>query len=219
MFRTLVTSSLRRLNSSPANSARVRSKFVPKISPPTGSMVRQLQSFVDGHRQLLVLTGAGISTESGIPDYRSENVGLYARKNYKPMQYQDFIKSAALRQRYWARSYVGWPGYSKIVPAQTHKTLSSWERLGFPHWLVTQNVDGLHKKAGSEKMTELHGTLYEVGCLQCKSTISRTEYQERIKSLNPIWTVQSFEVATDGDVFLTDDQVQGFQVFFLVLKI
>lgn len=190
----------------------IKHKYVPDCHEPSHDEVKSLQDFLDRHKRTLVITGAGLSTESGIPDYRSAEVGLYARKNYKPMQYQQFISSAALRQRYWARSYVGWPGYSKIMPSDNHQTLSKWERAGLIHWLITQNVDHLHVKAGSEKITELHGTLYETACLSCKQSISRPEFQTQIEHVNPEWTVQSFEIATDGDVFLTDEQVEGFKV-------
>lgn len=192
----------------------IKQKYVPSCEEPSTDEVSSLQDFVDSHKKTLVITGAGLSTESGIPDYRSEDVGLYARKNYKPMQYQQFISSAALRQRYWARSYVGWPGYSKILPSDNHHILSNWERSGLIHWLITQNVDHLHVKAGSERVTELHGTLYETVCLSCKNVISRLDYQEQIEDLNPEWSVQTFEIATDGDVFLTDEQVQGFKVSY-----
>ena len=106
------------------------------------------------------LTGAGISTESGIPDYRSEGVGLYARSSNRPVQYIDFVKHAHIRQRYWARNYVGWPKFGYFLPNSSHKTLSRWEDMGKLHWLVTQNVDALHYKAGSKKVTELHGSAH-----------------------------------------------------------
>lgn len=190
----------------------IKQKYVPTCKEPTQEEVNSLQQFLDNHRKTLVITGAGLSTESGIPDYRSEDVGLYARKNYKPMQYQQFISSEALRQRYWARSFVGWPGYSKILPSDNHHMLAKWENSGLIHWLITQNVDHLHIKAGSERVTELHGTLYKTRCLSCSNVISRQDYQTQIKDLNPEWSVQTFEIATDGDVFLTDEQVKGFQV-------
>lgn len=200
------------LNSFSLRGLHIRHKYVPKSQKPSDSQLSNLQQFIDGHQRMVILTGAGLSTESGIPDYRSEEVGLYARKDYKPMQYQDFLRSAQLRQRYWARSYVGWPGYCQIQPSSNHYDLARWEKAGFLHWLITQNVDHLHIKAGSSKVTELHGTLYKTGCLSCKNVISRDEYQKQIIDLNSEWAVQDFEVATDGDVFLTDEQVKGFKV-------
>lgn len=103
------------------------------------------------------MTGAGISTESGIPDYRSEGVGLYARSDRRPIQHAEFVRSATARQRYWARNFVGWPQFSSHQPNTAHLVLRHWEKLGKLHWLVTQNVDALHTKAGSQRMTELHG--------------------------------------------------------------
>ncbi|XP_067946120.1 NAD-dependent protein lipoamidase sirtuin-4, mitochondrial-like isoform X2 [Watersipora subatra] len=186
--------------------------YVPEATKPSANQIRLLQNFINTNSKILVLTGAGLSTECGIPDYRSEKVGLYARKNYKPMQYQDFIRSSNLRKRYWARSYAGWPRYSQTKPSQNHYILANWEQTGFVHWVITQNVDHLHSKAGSQKLTELHGSLYETRCLSCNSVITRNEYQRRIASLNPTWNVRDFEIATDGDVFLTDEQIKGFQV-------
>lgn len=212
IYRNFTSRSIALCGSSSLKPSRIRQKYVPLCDKPTEGIVERLQSFMTAHKRIVVITGAGLSTESGIPDYRSADVGLYSRKNYKPMQYQDFIKSAEKRQRYWARSYVGWPGYSQIQPANNHHILSDWEKKGMIHWLITQNVDHLHHKAGSRKVTELHGTLYEVGCLNCKKTIPRSEYQKKMEELNPVWSVQSFERATDGDVFLTDEQVQGFRV-------
>lgn len=190
---------------------KIRLKYVPNSKDPTDEQTQVLQKFIDQQKRMVILTGAGLSTESGIPDYRSKEVGLYARKNYVPMQYQDFLSSSQKRQRYWARSYIGWPGYEKIQPSANHYTLANWEKEGLIHWLITQNVDHLHVKAGATKITELHGSLYETGCLSCKSVIPREQYQQRIKDLNPSWAVQKFEIATDGDVFLTDEQVQGFK--------
>ena len=114
-------------------------------------------------------TGAGISTESGIPDYRSEGVGLYARSSNRPVQYQDFVKHAYIRQRYWARNYVGWPKFGYFLPNSSHKTLALWEKAGKLHWLVTQNVDALHYKAGSTKVTELHGSAHRFVMMFYKS--------------------------------------------------
>lgn len=110
------------------------------------------------------MTGAGISTESGIPDYRSEGVGLYARTDRRPIQHAEFIRSTTARQRYWARNFVGWPQFSSHQPNKAHLVLRDWEKLGKLHWLVTQNVDALHTKAGSQRMTELHGCTHRYSC-------------------------------------------------------
>lgn len=186
--------------------------FVPRCDEPRDVEIFQLQSFVDRSRRLFVLTGAGLSTESGIPDYRSEGVGLYATSKNRPVQYVDFLRSAEIRRRYWARNYVGWPRFSSFQPNETHQALSQWEQAGKVHWLVTQNVDALHYKAGSRHVTELHGSAHRVICLSCHHKIPRTEMQERIKDLNPVWHAQSQDMAPDGDVNLTQEQIQGFQV-------
>lgn len=121
------------------------------------AVVRKLDDFIARSQQLFVLTGAGISTESGIRDYRSEVVGLYAITDTRPIQYSDFLKSAANRRRYWARNYVGWQEFSTRQPNGSHFALAELEKLGKIHWLVTQNVDSLHCTAGSQRVSELHG--------------------------------------------------------------
>ncbi|XP_060585695.1 NAD-dependent protein lipoamidase sirtuin-4, mitochondrial-like [Ruditapes philippinarum] len=157
-------------------------------------------------------SGAGISTESGIPDYRSEGVGLYARSTNRPVQYQDFVKDPNIRQRYWARNYVGWPKFGFFLPNKSHVALAEWERKGKVHWLITQNVDALHYKAGSKNVTELHGSAHRVMCLICDHKMTRPEMQVLIESYNPNWSAQSDEIAPDADVQLTQDQIDGFKV-------
>lgn len=132
-------------------------EFVPSSSSVDRTSLEQLQLFVSQASRLFVLTGAGLSTESGIPDYRSEGVGLYARTNRRPMQHTEFMHSSKARQRYWARNYVGWPLFSSHLPNSAHFSLRNWEKKGKVHWLVTQNVDALHSKAGHQRLTELHG--------------------------------------------------------------
>ncbi|KAL3857015.1 hypothetical protein ACJMK2_011717 [Sinanodonta woodiana] len=186
--------------------------FVPSHRTVTEFDVKLLETFVAKSKRLFVLTGAGISTESGIPDYRSEVVGLYAKSKNRPIQYQDFLKSASLRQRYWARNSVGWPRFSSFEPNDCHKTFSHWEYFKKIHWLVTQNVDALHYKAGSHKVTELHGSAHRVVCLDCKFQMKRTELQEMIQEQNPSWKHRSEDIAPDGDVQLSEEQIQGFKV-------
>ena len=120
-------------------------------------VAQELDDHIANSRNLFVITGAGISTESGIRDYRSEDVGLYAISDSRPIQYADFVNSAANRKRYWARNYVGWPEFSTSEPNGGHFALAQLEKLGKVHWLVTQNVDDLHTKAGSQSVSELHG--------------------------------------------------------------
>uniref|UniRef100_A0A8C5M4X7 NAD-dependent protein deacylase n=1 Tax=Leptobrachium leishanense TaxID=445787 RepID=A0A8C5M4X7_9ANUR len=190
----------------------VVSEYVPTCPPVDPDQVEQLQVFVSCSRHLFIMTGAGISTESGIPDYRSEGVGLYSRTERRPIEHAVFVRSEAARRRYWARNFVGWPQFSSHQPNEAHKALSTWEKAGRLHWLVTQNVDALHTKAGQQRMSELHGCTHRVICLSCKTVIPRSELQERFMLLNPSWNEQSHGVAPDGDVFLTDEQVANFNV-------
>ncbi|XP_078083004.1 NAD-dependent protein lipoamidase sirtuin-4, mitochondrial [Mustelus asterias] len=186
--------------------------FVPLSRPLDSIELEELQDFVHRSKRLLVLTGAGVSTESGIPDYRSEGVGLYARTARRPIQHSEFIRSAKGRQRYWARNYVGWPQFCGHQPNVAHNALSKWESLGKLHWLVTQNVDALHSKAGSQRLTELHGCSHRVLCLGCGDVTPRSQLQEKFTALNPCWAAEAHGIAPDGDVFLTDEQVADFNV-------
>ncbi|KAM5311659.1 NAD-dependent protein lipoamidase sirtuin-4, mitochondrial isoform 1-T1 [Glossophaga mutica] len=186
--------------------------FVPPSPPVDPEKVKELQRFITLSKRVLVMTGAGISTESGIPDYRSEKVGLYARTDRRPIQHRDFVRSTAVRQRYWARNFVGWPQFSSHQPNPAHWALSYWERRAKLYWLVTQNVDALHTKAGSQRLTELHGCMHRVLCLDCGEQTPRGVLQERFAALNPVWSAEAHGLAPDGDVFLTEEQVRSFQV-------
>ncbi|XP_029423085.1 NAD-dependent protein lipoamidase sirtuin-4, mitochondrial isoform X2 [Nannospalax galili] len=192
--------------------------FVPLSPPLDPEKIRELQCFITLSKKLLVMTGAGISTESGIPDYRSERVGLYARTDRRPIQHCDFVRSAQVRQRYWARNFVGWPQFSSHQPNPAHWALSNWEKLGKLHWLVTQNVDALHTKAGSQRLTELHGCMHRVLCLNCGEQTPRGMLQKRFQVLNPSWSAEAQGVAPDGDVFLTEEQVYSGYRFILAAQ-
>lgn len=157
-------------------------------------------------RRVLVLTGAGISTESGIPDYRSPESLARART---PVTYQAFTRSAAVRQRYWARSVVGWPSMRSREPNAGHLALAQLEAEHKVQALVTQNVDGLHHLAGSHTVIELHGALREVRCLECGVRSSRDGLQERLLRLNPTFQAEA-AMAPDGDADLPQEQVDGF---------
>lgn len=126
--------------------------FVPQHSTVESDEVDALQTFVSDSSKILILTGAGISTESGIPDYRSAGVGLYARSNHKPIEIQKFLNSHDVRKRYWARNYLGWPRWSSVTPNKAHLCLTAWEKQGQITACVTQNVDRLHQKAGTENV-------------------------------------------------------------------
>ncbi|XP_013403456.1 NAD-dependent protein lipoamidase sirtuin-4, mitochondrial [Lingula anatina] len=188
-------------------------KFVPLSLPAARRDIESLHEFLLQCKKLFVLTGAGISTPSGIPDYRSEGVGLYARSKDRPVQYQDFLKHAHVRQRYWARNFVGWPRFSSFLPNSAHLKLAEWERCGLVHSLVTQNVDALHYKAGSHKVIELHGSSHRVECLQCKRIVPRVAIQRQIERDNPHWHAEIVgSMAPDGDIQLSQDQVKDFKV-------
>lgn len=188
--------------------------FVPNSPPLEPEYLARLSEFITRHHGgIFVLTGAGVSTESGIPDYRSEGVGLYARSNRRPMAYADFLKNPANRKRYWARAYVGWDIYREYQPNLTHRILSHLERReGMFRWLVTQNVDGLHTKAGSLKLTEIHGSLHRVLCLSCGLTTPREEVQSMIRDANSDWRGNAGELAPDGDVTVSAEAVEMFNV-------
>lgn len=140
------------------SSSCTKLRFVPKCNSFNDKEATLLNDFINSSSRLFVLTGAGLSTESGIRDYRSKNVGLYATSDQKPITYQEFTRNSVRRNRYWARNFAAWPIFSKFQPNISHKIIADMEKYGNLHWLVTQNVDGLHTKAGSVRVTELHGT-------------------------------------------------------------
>ncbi|KAL0867679.1 hypothetical protein ABMA27_008418 [Loxostege sticticalis] len=185
--------------------------YVPKHKPPEQKDLEKLKDFLLRNEKILVLTGAGISTESGIPDYRSEEVGLYARSNHKPVQYQEFVKYPKVRQRYWARNFVGWPRFSKIEPNATHISIKNLQQIGKVTAVVTQNVDRLHHKAGSHNIIELHGTGYIVKCLKCPYEIDREDLQVELLKNNPDMKSTFSMIRPDGDVELTQEQVDKFR--------
>jgi NAD-dependent SIR2 family protein deacetylase len=164
-------------------------------------MDNRLKQFVADHERIFVLTGAGISTASGIPDYRDRHG---AWKHQKPMQYSDFVASHAARQRYWTRSWFGWQRFSRARPNAAHHALARLEQLGRLSATVTQNVDGLQQLAGSRRVTELHGSLASVGCLACGETLTRAAMQEALGERNAWLPELQGELAPDGDA-----QLQG----------
>ena len=158
----------------------------------------------------LILSGAGLSTESGIPDYRGPT-GLARRAT--PMTYQTFTGSAAARRRYWARSYLGWRHIARAVPNDGHRAVAELSRRGLLTGIITQNVDGLHQAAGASAVTELHGSLHWVICLSCGQRTPRTELARRLKVANPGWDAElAAAIKPDGDADLDDAAIASFQV-------
>ena len=186
-------------------------QFVPPHHSLTKIDVLRLECFLAKSQRLFVLTGAGVSTESGIKDYRSERVGLFATTDQRPTNYSEFLRSAAVRQRYWARNATAWPVFSRFQPNNSHKCLATLEHMGRLHWLVTQNVDNLHHKAGSRRLTELHGTVFAVVCLNCQLMSSRDEVQDQIHSENPGWSAKPEGFAPDADVFVAESSIKTFK--------
>lgn len=160
-------------------------------------------------RRTLVLSGAGISTESGIPDYRSPE---RLAKPRKPMLYQTFVGDAAARRRYWARSLVGWRTIGDAEPNDGHRALARLEAAGVTCGLVTQNVDSLHQKAGSRDVLELHGSLASILCLDCRALAPRDVMQRKLLELNPGIEGAEVVIAPDGDADLPDELVADFRV-------
>lgn len=164
--------------------------------------IADLQAFVQQHAGLLVITGAGCSTDSGIPAYR-DTEGAWMRP--PPMTFQQFMGARAARQRYWARSMVGWSMFSGGKPNAAHQALQSLEFKGYTGLLVTQNVDGLHRQAGQSRLLELHGSLAHVVCMHCNSRLDRVDYQQQLINENPAWEDMTAVMAPDGDVDLEAD--------------
>lgn len=158
-----------------------------------------LAGFLSTHKRLFVLTGAGISTASGIPDYRDLDGGW---KRQPPVTYQAFAGSAATRARYWARSLIGWRRFGRARPNAAHAVLARLENESRIEALVTQNVDGLHQAAGSRAVIDLHGRLDEVRCLGCERRIPRAAFQSELERRNPLWRELNALDAPDGDADL-----------------
>jgi NAD-dependent SIR2 family protein deacetylase len=159
--------------------------------------------------RVVALTGAGVSTESGIPDYRSPEALARSRR---PIQGPEFVRSEALRRRYWARAMVGWETFRLARPGSAHAALAQLEAKGKLTGLITQNVDRLHHAAGSKRVIELHGALAEVICLACGALEDRDAVQARMRALNPSWIDGPAPMAPDGDADLPASLVERFEV-------
>lgn len=161
--------------------------------------LKRLAAFIREHPKALILTGAGVSTASGIPGYRDENGDWKSRQ---PIQGPAFRQDERTRKRYWSRSIIGWRHFSNAVPNEAHRALADLEQLGHVHHLVTQNVDGLHQQAGSRQVTDLHGRLDRVICLDCHKIIQRSELQLKLEARNPAFAGLQAVQAPDGDALL-----------------
>ncbi|MDO8861855.1 NAD-dependent protein deacetylase [Haliea sp. E1-2-M8] len=172
-----------------------------------GPELQQLLTLLRRRPRLVVLTGAGISASSGIPTYRdADGQWLYST----PIQHRDFLQDPATRQRYWTRSWLGWPGVRDASPNAAHRALATLERAGAIELLVTQNVDRLHQRAGSDAVVDLHGRLDRVRCLTCGSYSPRQEMQGRLLQANPHLASLEADAGSrpDGDMSLPDGQAQ-----------
>jgi len=184
---------------------------VPEPDSDSDSVIddhaRALATLLAG-RRAVALVGAGLSTESGIPDYRGAG-----RAPRTPITHREFLHSAAARARYWARSVIGWPAVARAQPNAGHLALAALERLGAVTAVITQNVDGLHHAAGSARVVELHGSLWRVRCLGCGAIERRDALQARLAALNPtLAPVAATSIAPDGDADVEAARLAAFRV-------
>jgi NAD-dependent SIR2 family protein deacetylase len=158
---------------------------------------------------VMVLSGAGLSTESGIPDYRGPTGAL---RTTLPMTYQAFVGDPAARRRYWARSQLGWRVIARAAPNDGHRAVAALQARGLLSSVVTQNVDGLHQAGGATSVVELHGNLDRVVCLACSGRTPRAELDRRLRAANAGWVAEATAINPDGDVALDDVHLEAFRV-------
>ena len=181
-----------------------------KITDPNQAIAADnLVGFLREHSPLTVLTGAGCSTESGIPEYRDDD-GNWMHQ--QPMQFADFVNDASNRRRYWAQSFAGWHRISNAKPNAAHRAIANLEQCGFVSCVITQNVDNLHRAAGSRNVIDLHGVLKRIRCLDCGTTDSRHAFQARLQDSNPDWDVAITAIAPDGDARISVENLRLFKV-------
>lgn len=174
----------------------------------TSKSVAELASWA-GEGGVVVLSGAGLSTESGIPDYRGPSG---AARSGTPMTYQSFTRDPVARRRYWARSHLGWRTIGEARPNRGHHAVARLQELRVLDGIITQNVDGLHQAGGATDVVELHGNLARISCLQCGALVPRTEHAARLEAVNPEFAATVRAVNPDGDVELDDAELDGFVV-------
>jgi NAD-dependent SIR2 family protein deacetylase len=179
------------------------------IVTETADLLAQLGGFFDAHRRVLVLSGAGISTASGIPDYRGRD-GV--RRGNAPVQGPEFRNNPAVRKRYWARSMIGYATMAGALPNPAHQALARLQAAGRIAPLLTQNVDGLHQRAGSGDVLELHGSIHQVVCLDCQRRLSRAQVQAMLVERNPDHLGVAASAAPDGDAHVDADDLDRFEV-------
>lgn len=193
-------------------------KVVALVSGPKTERHEEFWTFLRASRRLVILTGAGCSTGSGIPDYRSPG-GAWTR--HKPIYYSAFVRSEEVRRFYWARSFRGWPRFAAARPNVAHHALAALEALGRAHFLITQNVDDLHQEAGTRRVVQLHGRNRLVVCLDCGMEFARVDVQGRLGALNADWLASApwahlrgdeADFAPDGDANVAREAVGGFRV-------
>lgn len=190
--------------------ARATAAGVTRVALPAERAVKALDTLADlvAAGGVLVLSGAGISTESGIPDYRGPSS---TARRARPMTYQAFTGDPAARRRYWARSHLGWQLVGRAVPNRGHRAVAALQAAGLVSGVITQNVDGLHQAAGARDVTDLHGRLDRVRCLDCGRLSARGELHARLAAANASWHAIAAGINPDGDVDLPDSALDGFR--------
>jgi NAD-dependent SIR2 family protein deacetylase len=170
--------------------------------------IAQLAEWV-ADRGVVVLSGAGLSTESGIPDYRGPSG---AARPSTPMTYQAFTRDPVARRRYWARSHLGWRTIGGAAPNDGHRAVARLQQLAVIDGIITQNVDGLHQAGGAHGVIELHGNLARIVCLDCGTATPREAHARRLTEANPDFAATVAQINPDGDVELHDAELDGFRV-------
>jgi NAD-dependent SIR2 family protein deacetylase len=178
----------------------------PAAEPRAASPLDALADLI-GEGDAVVLSGAGLSTDSGIPDYRGATGSL---RRHTPMTYQTFTRDPRGRHRYWARSYVGWRQIRAARPNAGHRAVGDLQAAGLLGGVITQNVDGLHQAGGARDVVELHGGLDRAVCLSCGEVEGRAALDERLTAANPFFGARTDEINPDGDAELPDDVLDGF---------
>ncbi|WP_432239655.1 NAD-dependent protein deacetylase [Herbaspirillum robiniae] len=185
---------------------------IPQAGTPAEASEEQLDALAHlllTHRKVLVLSGAGISTASGIPDYRDDD-GV--RRGRLPIQGEEFRHSEAARKRYWARSMLGWPRLAQAKPNAAHRAIAQLQASGHVAAVLTQNVDGLHQQAGTRRVIELHGSIHAVRCLSCGTLYERAQIQNELEQFNPALAQAEAVILPDGDAQLEPDADAAFHV-------